>query len=118
MYAFIDRPASGAGRGGRVLDGSHGTRLPRPSGAHGEFATLVAEGADACAGMQRIMSGPGGAHPEEFGAVAAFWSALSQTAGGTGSVSSCSHRVSPPPTITTATQTPTPQRHTTRPRYP
>lgn len=61
-YAFIDRPASGAGRAGGFWTAVTGTRLSEPSGDHGEFTTLLAEGADACVGMQRIVSGPGGAH--------------------------------------------------------
>ncbi|MEZ3177777.1 VOC family protein [Streptomyces pimonensis] len=61
-YAFIDRPASGADRAGGFWAAVTGTRPSGPSGDSEEFVTLRADGADACVGVQRIVSGPGGAH--------------------------------------------------------
>lgn len=61
-YAFIDRPASGVDRAGGFWTAVTGTRLSEPSGDSGEFVTLLADGADACVGMQRIVSGRGGVH--------------------------------------------------------
>lgn len=61
-YAFIDRPAALVDRAGDFWTAVTGTRLSEPTGDHGEFATLTADGADACVGMQRIVSGAGGAH--------------------------------------------------------
>jgi predicted enzyme related to lactoylglutathione lyase len=61
-YAFLDLPASAVGRAGEFWTAVTGTRLSEPSGERGEFVTLSANGADACVGLQRVGSGPGGAH--------------------------------------------------------
>ncbi|MFI8087428.1 VOC family protein [Streptomyces sp. NPDC086080] len=61
-YAFLDRPAAVADRAGAFWAAVTGARLSEPSGDNGEFITLTVEGADACAGVQRIVSGEGGVH--------------------------------------------------------
>ncbi|MFI9761971.1 VOC family protein [Streptomyces sp. NPDC051963] len=61
-YAFVDRPAGlldhAAGFWTAVTD----TRLSDPRGEHGEFATLLPDGADPCVKVQGVDSGEGGAH--------------------------------------------------------
>lgn len=61
-YAFLDRPGARAGRAGAFWAAVTGTRPSEPSGDSGEFVTLAADGADACVGVQRIVSGEGGVH--------------------------------------------------------
>ncbi|MEU9352736.1 VOC family protein [Streptomyces griseoloalbus] len=61
-YAFIDRPAAQDGRAGDFWTAVTGTRRSEPSGDSGQFATLRADGADACVGLQRVLSGGGGTH--------------------------------------------------------
>lgn len=61
-YAFLDRPGTAADRAGAFWAAVTGARLSEPSGGHGEFVTLSVDGADACAGVQRIVSGEGGVH--------------------------------------------------------
>ncbi|GGV25278.1 VOC family protein [Streptomyces griseoflavus] len=61
-YLFLDRPGAAADRAGAFWAAVTGTRLSGPSGEHGEFVTLAVDGADACAGVQRLGSGEGGVH--------------------------------------------------------
>ncbi|MER6344078.1 VOC family protein [Streptomyces sp. NPDC001595] len=62
-YAFIDRPAGLLGRAQEFWTAVTGTRLSEPRGKRGEFATLLpGGGADACAKVQGVGSGDGGAH--------------------------------------------------------
>ncbi|CAM5401403.1 VOC family protein [Streptomyces pilosus] len=61
-YLFLDRPGAAADRAGAFWAAVTESRLSGPSGEHGEFVTLSADGADACAGVQRTDSGTGGVH--------------------------------------------------------
>jgi len=61
-YAFVDRPAERFGRACDFWTAVTGTRLSELRGEQGEFATLLAERADACVKVQGVGSGPGGAH--------------------------------------------------------
>ncbi|MFH8756928.1 VOC family protein [Streptomyces atroolivaceus] len=62
-YAFIDRPATAAGRAAGFWSTVTGTRISTPWGERGEFTTLLPEGADACLATQAV-GGAGGAHPD------------------------------------------------------
>ncbi|MFE0510280.1 VOC family protein [Streptomyces sp. NPDC058964] len=64
-YAFIDRPAGRLDRSRTFWTAVTGTRLSGLRGDREEFVTLVPEnGADACAKVQGVLSGAGGAHPD------------------------------------------------------
>ncbi|MFJ8447880.1 VOC family protein [[Kitasatospora] papulosa] len=60
-YAFIDRPATGAGPATVFWSAATGTSASEPWGGRGEFTTLHPEGADACLAV-RSVGGRGGAH--------------------------------------------------------
>ncbi|MDL5203757.1 VOC family protein [Streptomyces sp. ALI-76-A] len=61
-YAFVDRPAGAFARAGDFWTTVTGTRLSGLRGEHREFATLLADGADACVKVQGVVEGGGGAH--------------------------------------------------------
>ena len=61
-YAFIDRPVDRLARAGEFWTAVTDTRLSEPRGEEDEFATLLADGADACVKLQGVMDGDGGAH--------------------------------------------------------
>lgn len=61
-YAFIDRPGALAEGAGTFWAAVTEARPSEPSGEDGEFVTLSVAGADACVGMQRVVSGTGGTH--------------------------------------------------------
>ncbi|MFD4903185.1 VOC family protein [Streptomyces sp. NPDC058411] len=62
-YAFLDRPAATAARATAFWAAVTGTRASEPWGEHGEFTSLLAEGADTCLVTQAV-GGAGGAHPD------------------------------------------------------
>ncbi|MFB7596489.1 VOC family protein [Streptomyces sp. NPDC056160] len=63
-YAFVDRPAEHFGRALRFWAAVTDTRTSGRRGDRGEFATLLptGAGADACAKVQAVTGGEGGAH--------------------------------------------------------
>ncbi|MFC1411437.1 VOC family protein [Streptacidiphilus sp. N1-12] len=66
-YAFVDRPAEQFAAAAAFWTAVTGTRLSEPRGEHGEFATLLADGADACLKLQAVGgddTGDGGGHPD------------------------------------------------------
>ena len=66
VYAFIDRPMAQFDRACEFWLAATGTRLSARRGEHGEFATLLPDGADreadACVKIQGVGDGRGGAH--------------------------------------------------------
>ncbi|MBN0047983.1 VOC family protein [Streptomyces actuosus] len=61
-YAFIDRPAEHVDAACVFWTAVTGTRLSERRGGRGEFATLLADRADACVKAQGVDGGEGGAH--------------------------------------------------------
>ena len=64
-YAFIDRPEHRLAEAAAFWSTVTGTRLSEPRGERGEFATLLADGADACLKLQGVGDG-GGGHPDLY----------------------------------------------------
>lgn len=60
-YVFIDRPAERLDAAGAFWSTVTGTRVSARRGEHGEFATLLVDGADAYLKVQGVRAG-GGAH--------------------------------------------------------
>ncbi|WP_329220948.1 VOC family protein [Streptomyces sp. NBC_01485] len=61
-YAFVDRPAAHFDRACGFWTAVTDTDLSELRGGDGEFATLLAAGADACVKVQAVADGVGGAH--------------------------------------------------------
>ncbi|WP_031163326.1 VOC family protein [Streptomyces durhamensis] len=64
-YAFVDRPLGRLTEARAFWTAVTGTRPSEPRGEQGEFLTLLpgdADGADACAKLQGVTGGAGGAH--------------------------------------------------------
>ncbi|PBC67390.1 hypothetical protein BX265_7989 [Streptomyces sp. TLI_235] len=61
VYAFVDRPRERFEAAASFWTAVTGTSLSARRGAEGEFATLLADGADACLKLQAVTDG-GGAH--------------------------------------------------------
>ena len=61
-YVFVDRPVERFSQAGAFWTAVTDTSLSAPRGEHGEFVTLLPEGADPCVKVQGVASGEGGAH--------------------------------------------------------
>lgn len=55
-YAFVDRPMARFGQACDFWTAVTSSRLSEPRGEHGEFVTLLPEGADACVKAQGSMT--------------------------------------------------------------
>ncbi|MFC1416045.1 VOC family protein [Streptacidiphilus cavernicola] len=62
-HAFVDRPEHRLAEAAAFWTAATGTRLSAPRGERGEFATLLADGADACLKLQGV-GDHGGGHPD------------------------------------------------------